>query len=1338
MYRIGVDIGGTFTDCVIHDTEKNRVVAAKSPSRREDLALGVFEAVEAASRMLGFEADEVLEGCHQFVHASTVATNAMIERDGARTVYVTTAGHEDTLSIGKIFQKRAGLSEREVTHLNRLQMADPPLVPRELVVGAAERVDYKGEVVSPLSESELDRIVEAVRELEPTSVAICLLWSFMHPDHERRIAKAISDALPEVYLSTSVDVAPVLGEYERGVTTALNAYLGPPIADYLSSLQDLLGDHGLEAPVMIMTCEGGVVPIDRAISRPVGMLDSGPTGGTLGSRSVGKSSGEANVICSDVGGTSFDVSLIVDGEFQLDDEPVISQYVFKTPKVAVKSIGAGGGSIAWVDELGVLKVGPQSAGANPGPACYSRGGTEPTVTDANLILGYIDPGRFLGGGMKLDREASVKAFEPVAGALGVTVEEAAAGVRRIINAHMADLLRASTIERGHDPRDFVLFAYGGAAAAHAVSYSDQAQVKSVYIPGDATAFSALGLLAADLTHSYEYGRPTSSPFGRDDIDAVNELLDRLRSQAEQQLESEGMGDADAVYRRSVLMRFKAQVHEVEIDLPAEGRLDGESLTTLVEDFTAKYERIYGEGSAYPDAGVEITTFRLQVSVPTGVDELPEIETAGRAVGEARRASRPAYSEEVGEFIDMDVYDGSILEMGHRIEGPAIIERYGDSIVIPEGFAGEVDRFGAISIEVARAREAQARQTDELDPITYEVVRNRLWAINDEQGQTAARKSGSQFIYEAFDFNSGLLDADGNGVFAGVYVLFHTTGLDMTVRQILEDFPDVREGDMFITNDPWVGAVHFNDFIVVTPIFAAGEIVSWGAIVMHQQDVGGPVPGGFVVGARNVFEECPIITPMKLMDGGRYCDDVERLLLRNTRTPMLNALNLRAMVASQVTTRNRVGEVVAAYGKATYEKVVAKVQEEVATGVKDRLSTIPDGEWFEQVYLDHDGVKNELYPVQLKLTKSEGRLEFDFTGTAPQVDGMINGTLAALRGGVMTAVLLMLCYEMPWSTGGLKDIVSIESEEGSLVNCTFPTACSGGSTCAEAAVENVAGTAIGRMLSSSEEMRSESMAVWYPFFNNAILAGENQFGEPLAHVMFDNSAGGGGARSWGDGVDCGGYFESVSCVCPNVESNEKIIPVIEVYRRRRAGSYGHGRYRGGAGLETALITHDTDREIEVIVTTHGAGQPGAHGIDGGYPSSLNTNLLLKDTNVVELLEGGSAITGEQSVKAGHKLLFDAKGRNTMGSRDMLITRTEGGPGFGDPLRRDPGAVLRDVGVDLCSPGDALEVYGVVIESGAVDEAATEAMRETRRRQRLASARPVSELIDQYGSAGLEAS
>ncbi|NUT55239.1 MAG: hydantoinase/oxoprolinase family protein, partial [Thermoleophilia bacterium] len=460
MYRIGVDVGGTFTDCVCI-TPAGEPITAKVPTTPSDPSDGVVEGVAALAAKVGLPVGEFLAQTHRFVHGTTVGTNALVERRGTDTAILTSRGHEDTLVVGKVYQKRAGLSEREMVHMSHLDLADPPLVERERVWGVAERVDYKGSVVCPLQEDEVRRAGEEIVAAGIRSVAVCFLWSFLAPDHERRAAEILREVDPDLFVVCSHAVAPVLGEYERLVTTVLSAYLGPPIDAYLRRLEDRLREDGFGHSLLVMQASGGLAPASEARLNPVTVLDSGPVGGILGAVYLGGVAERERLICTDVGGTTFDVGLVDGGRAIVENAPIVDKYQFRTTKVQVTSIGSGGGSVAWVDETGVLKVGPRSAGADPGPACYGRGGTEATVTDADLVLGYLDPDAFLGGEMQLDRAAAEAALDRVAEQLGVTRMEAADGIRRILDSQMADLVRRTTIERGYDPREFTLLAYGG-------------------------------------------------------------------------------------------------------------------------------------------------------------------------------------------------------------------------------------------------------------------------------------------------------------------------------------------------------------------------------------------------------------------------------------------------------------------------------------------------------------------------------------------------------------------------------------------------------------------------------------------------------------------------------------------------------------------------------------------------------------------------------------------------------------------------------------------------------------------------------------------------------------
>lgn len=700
MYQIAVDIGGTFTDCVVLNEEGERTLA-KAFSVPTDPSVGVLDAVAIAAKNVGVSVAELLSRTTAFVHGCTVATNAMIERTGARTALLTTRGHEDTIFVGRLVQKIAGLSEREIIHTSRLNKAEPPIVPRRFVCGINERIDVDGEVVVKIDPDEVDRTVDNLVSQGVEAIAICFLWSFLNPTHEQIARDRIRKRFPGMFVSVSSDLVPLLGEYERSVTTVLNAFLGPKLAGYLERLENRLIEQGYRYPLLIMQSSGGLSTAQEARNRAVLTLDSGPVGGTLGSLFYGRLYDEGNILCTDVGGTSFDVSVISRGELQFEQDPVIDKYAFRIPKVLIKSIGAGGGSVAWLDAVGGLRVGPKSAGSVPGPACYGRGGTEPTVTDANLVLGYLNPEFFLGGRARLDRAAAQRAIAVIASALGMSVVEAAAGIFKIINAQMADLIRRCTIERGLDPREFLLFAYGGAGPAHAAFYAGDAETKGICVLAESTVFSALGMLTSDVTHTSEASLPLRPPLSAKAFDDINRVLDDLERRVVATFAREGMSKEILTLNRSVSMRYQMQVYELEVPLP--NRRMGPSDAELIEDrFEERYRAVYGDGAPYREAGTELVSFRVIGSCRLFSTLLERIsakvlKASAMPVKNALKGYRRAYFEVERGYIETPIYDGVKLETGHSFKGPAIVERMGDTVVVPPDHTVQIDRFRNLRI-----------------------------------------------------------------------------------------------------------------------------------------------------------------------------------------------------------------------------------------------------------------------------------------------------------------------------------------------------------------------------------------------------------------------------------------------------------------------------------------------------------------------------------------------------------------------------------------------------------------------------------------------------------------
>ncbi|MFQ5913135.1 MAG: hydantoinase/oxoprolinase family protein, partial [Nitrospinota bacterium] len=609
-YIVAVDSGGTFTDCVVLD-ESGRITTAKATSTPPDYSEGILNSVALAAQRLGMETRALLGESILFGHGTTVATNTLLTRTGSRIGCLTTAGHEDALIIGRTMQKVAGLSESEMTQVARLNKPNP-LVPRSLIHGVHERTDCQGDVVVPLNRERTRESVHELLKAGVEGIAVCLLWSFKNPSNERVVREILRQEAPDIFVTLSSDLAPVMGEYERGATTVMNAYLAKRTGEYLDRMRKRLAESGFCRTALVMQSSGGVSSIDDVRSRAVGLLTSGPAGGVIGAKFLGDLLGHQNIISTDVGGTSFDVGLVINGEPQIAERPVFFQFQILFPIIDVATIGAGGGSIARVDPAsGILQVGPQSAGADPGPACYATGGEEPTVTDANLVLGRLNPDYFLGGARRLDPDRAVRAVERVARPLGLSIEEAAMGIIDIVDSHMADLIRKVTIERGSDPRQFFLYAFGGAGPVHVGGFGRGLGVREVVIPSFASEFSALGIAGSDLISVQELADPLTIPL---DPVHVSEIYRVLEGRAREQLADNGVEEQDMQFQRYMKLRYRGQVHEVRTPVPLNGDggaiLSERAMEEIVSRFEVLYEERYGKGAGYRKAGIQAITYHV--------------------------------------------------------------------------------------------------------------------------------------------------------------------------------------------------------------------------------------------------------------------------------------------------------------------------------------------------------------------------------------------------------------------------------------------------------------------------------------------------------------------------------------------------------------------------------------------------------------------------------------------------------------------------------------------------------------------------------------------------------
>lgn len=690
-YVVASDVGGTCTDTVVFAPGEPLGIG-KSLSTPPDFATGVMNSITSAAKAMGTTTAALLAKTDLFVHGSTVVDNAILTRDGATTGLITTEGFEDTLLVTRgAYGRWGGQTEDRIKHPVATDRPKP-LIPADLIRGVPERIDYKGAVLREIDE---DAVARAVRELVERrgveALAVAFLWSFHNDAHERKVREIVNRVAPNVYVSLSSEVAPLPGEYERTSTTVINAYVGKVAAAYLADLERQLAAAGYRGPVLVMQGYGGLLPAREAAQRPVGMLECGPAAGVIGGKYLGDLMGDGDVIAADMGGTTFKVGVIQGGQIEYAREPMVDRYHYIMPKMEVVSIGAGGGSIVSVDpRTGVPQVGPRSAGARPGPICYGFGGEEPTLTDVMTQIGYMHPDTFLGGSMTLDVERAGRIFaEKIARPLGLDKVEAAIGVYRIACAHIADLIHEITVERGLDPRDFVLHAFGGSCPLLCGMFAKELQVKRVIIPYTASVNCAFGLISADIAH--EFATTTTLP-APSPADRIDKIFAPMEKRARAQLRDEGFGDERIGIERAIDLRYRRQVHEVTTRVAGGGRFDEAGVETLIADFEALYERKYGKGSAYREAGMEMTMFRLTAR---GLMPRPDIEPAalnGPDASAAKIATRDIYVEAKGGLAEGTIYDFTRLTPGNVVVGPAVIHTPITTIVLQDGQEGRMDGY----------------------------------------------------------------------------------------------------------------------------------------------------------------------------------------------------------------------------------------------------------------------------------------------------------------------------------------------------------------------------------------------------------------------------------------------------------------------------------------------------------------------------------------------------------------------------------------------------------------------------------------------------------------------
>ena len=679
-YRLGVDVGGTFTDLVLVEEQTGESIVAKVPSTPKSPDEGVLNGI----RKVMSEAKLKISDITFLIHGTTVATNALIERKGANVALLVTRGFRDVLHIGR--QTRPKLYDF------RAQRPEP-LIPRQSRFELPERITWQGQVIEKLDEGEVEAVAKQIAEKGIDIVVVCLINSYANPSHEERVKEILKKELPDVYVSISTEIIPEFKEYERMSTAVINAYVMPIIERYLKRIRNELDSMGIKPDLHIMQSNGGVMTSETASKMSVHTVLSGPAAGALGGVMLGKMIGCDNIINVDMGGTSFDVSLAYKGALNFTAESEIAGYITRVPMIDIKTLGAGGGSIAWIDAGGALQVGPQSAGAVPGPVCYSRGGIEPTVSDADVVLGYLNPEYITGGEMKLDVEAARDVIkQKIAKPLNLSIEEAAVGIVKVVNATMVKGLRIVSVEQGYDPRQFSLMCFGGAGPVHAVMLAKELDIPKIIVPNSPGLLCALGLLMADFRH--DFVQTFIHQMSCLDLDNFNGGFKELEQKAVERMVHEGIPKKDIVLKRAADMRYVGQGYTLEVDMPG-GKISKVKTGKITESFHQAHIDSYGYDMC--DHDIEFVNLRI---VALGMLSKPDFEKKRLGKSDASGAIKAKREVFMGKgFRKASIYERNLLKPGNKMAGPCIIEQLDSTTVVLPEYEVTVDAYGNLIITV---------------------------------------------------------------------------------------------------------------------------------------------------------------------------------------------------------------------------------------------------------------------------------------------------------------------------------------------------------------------------------------------------------------------------------------------------------------------------------------------------------------------------------------------------------------------------------------------------------------------------------------------------------------
>ena len=1244
--RLGVDIGGTFTDIVLEND--NGMFSTKVLTTYAAPEDAIIEGMHRVCAKAGVTAASI----SQIIHGTTLATNALIERRGAKTALITTQGFRDVIEMR---------TESRFEQYDLNLVLPEPLLPRNRRYVVKERMEATGKVLIALDLAEVEALALDLKAAQYESIAIGLLHSYVNDTHEKMIRDVLVEKLPGVMISLSSEVSPQMREYERFNTTIANAYIKPLMKTYLSRLAGRLVKEGTDCPIFLMHSGGGIISIESAAEFPVRLVESGPAGGAVFAANIAARHGLTKVLSFDMGGTTAKICLIKNFTPKTARVfEVARTYRFKKgsgmpisiPVIDMVEIGAGGGSLAHVDGLNQIRVGPESAGSEPGPACYGRGGNRPAVTDADLVLGKLDPNNFAGGSIALHTEQSAKALRVHLGQkLEMSEIEAAWGVAEVVDENMANAARVHAVENGEDLSEYTMIAFGGAAPLHAGRLCEKLGIGRCLIPVGAGVGSAIGFLRAPF--SFEANRSVFMKISSFDAKAVQKLFVELAKESQGFVRS-CSATAEILTEHKVYMRYSGQGWEIPIRLTAEqaAKPDG---GTYLKLFEADYAKLFGRSVDGMEA--EITVWSVNAFTPSAA-VTPVVTTTGSAkVKSANR--REVFDAGLGKLIEAAVTNRSDFSTGAFIEGPAIITEDETTIVVPSSRTLVAQGDGCLDMLL---KQNQVQAQTEVSKVAYQVMWNRLISVVEEQAQALVRTAFSTSVREAGDLSAGVYNAKGEMLAQAVtgtpgHVNAMADAVPHFIRRIGREY--IHEGDVYITNDPWEGTGHLHDITVVTPSFHKGHHVGFFACTAHIVDIGGR---GFGADANSVYEEGLYIPIMKLIDRGQVDQTLIRIIRGNVREPDQLVGDVYALATCNEIGHRRLIEMMNEFALSDISGIANFILTNSRKATLDRINALKPGE--AEGHMQIDGYDTPI-DLRVKVTIEKDRVVCDWEGTSGLDKKGINVPLVYTKAYACYALKCAIAPEIPNNAASLTPF-ELSAPVNSILNALHP---------APVALRHVIGhmipdtiyAALDQLLPNTVPAEGAGCLCNFQVSLRPRTDAPAPAGTVRSEVLTFNS-GGAGARPKFDGMNTTAFPSGVMTM--PVEATEQVGPVIIWRKELRPDSGGAGQFRGGLGQFMEVGARE-GHEFDIQAMFDRVDHP-ARGRRGGQQGS--PTIIVRDDGAA--MKG----KGKQFVPHGRKVMM----------------AFPGGAGYGSPAKRSVKDAKRDLALGYISAPFANIHYKMTME------------------------------------------